>query len=210
MIPRIIHQTAPVDKSLWPEKWFECTKSWKVNFPEPLWRHVLWNDEDLDYFVSNNFSEFYPIYRKYPSEIQRVNMARYMILFKFGGIYADMDFECFTNFYDTLDQSKVNLAESPYKNNENLHNSLMASPQGHSFWLSVINNAKSVCEIPDVLTSTGPRLLDKTYEDNSSNVNILPYKFYNPSIYDSNEFNSNVFCRHFITSVWAHPGPLRR
>ena len=204
MIPRIIHQMAPSDRSLWPEKWSECAKSWESNFPPPLWRHVLWNDEDLDSFVSNNFPEFYPIYRKYPRQIQRVDMARYMILFKHGGIYVDMDFECFRDFYNTLNHSKVNLAESPYKHNENLHNSLMASPERHPFWLSVINKARSVCDIQDVLTSTGPRLLDMAYEDDSSSVHILPYKFYNPSIYEDKEFNNkDVFCRHFTTRVFG-------
>ena len=47
MIPKIIHQTAPADKSKWHPIWEICQNSWKENFPSPEYSYKFWNDDDL-------------------------------------------------------------------------------------------------------------------------------------------------------------------
>ena len=208
VIPKIIHQTAPGDRSKWHKTWGICHRTWKIFFPHKEFRHILWTDEDLDVFMKKEYPWFYPTYQAYPKNIQRIDIARYFILYKYGGIYADMDFECLKNFYNELDHNKVNIAESPYKENEELHNSMMASPAKHPFWLHVFKHGIKNRNIKHVRTSTGPILLDIAYYTYpyKGTVTILPHKYYNPHIKSAEGFNSiEVRSRHHLSSVWANP-----
>ncbi|CAH6421273.1 DXD sugar-binding motif protein [uncultured virus] len=161
----------------------------------------MWNDEDdLENFVKNNYYWFLPIYNCFKKKIIKIDLARYLILHKYGGIYADMDIKCFKNFYNLLPQDKISLVESSYKENENLQNSLMVSPKHHPFWLEVIENSLSRKHMTDVLDISGPRLLDDTVSKTKFQINILPEKFFNPK----REIlpNKSTFTKHYYSSHW--------
>ena len=196
-IPKIIHQTAPKDKSKWHHTWERCQKTWKKKFPD--FKYIMWTDEDLDNLVKKEFSFYYKIYKNYNRNIKRIDIARYMILFKYGGIYADMDFECLNNFYDNLNHNKVNLVESPYEYNEKFQNSLMASKPGNPYWLFVLYFGKKNKDLKNILSSTGPRLLDEVYFYYPKLINSLPYSKYNPHKGELYK-NQNIFTRHLLSN----------
>jgi mannosyltransferase OCH1-like enzyme len=207
-IPKIIHQTAPTDKKKWNKLWFECQNSWHKNFPEPEYKYMMWNDEDLDNLIKNDFSWFYEIYKSYKNNIQRIDIARYFILYKYGGIYADMDYICMKNFYNMLPSNKVSISESPYKNNENLQNALMASNVNNIFWIKLIDEAiirnSDKERDNDVLGTTGPVLISDVYNNNKNLVFILNSKLFNPNKNSSEEFYSkNLFAKHLGTCEWC-------
>ena len=108
-IPKIIHQTAPADKSKWNPEWYRCQETWKKYFPEPEYKHILWDDDDLANFIKSEYPTYYDIYTSYDKNIKRIDMARYFILYKYGGIYADMDYMCFKNFYDLVPNNKISI-----------------------------------------------------------------------------------------------------
>ena len=205
-IPKIIHQTAPADESKWPLTWHKCQDSWKRHFPEPEYRHIMWHDEDLDLFVKKNYGWFYPIYINYDKKIKRIDIARYMILHKYGGIYADMDYYCNKNFYNQLENNKINIVESPYKYNEHLQNSLMASIPQNKLWIEILRKAISRKNIPHPNTSTGPRLLSSVYLTNRDKIHVLDYNYYNPKLKDPNFNSDKIYTKHYLTSVWASQG----
>ena len=204
-IPKIIHQTAPADKSKWHKDWFKCQESWKINFPD--FEYKMWSDEDNENLIKTDYSWFLDTYNKYENNINRIDIVRYFILDKYGGIYADMDYMCIKNFYKELPKDKVSISESPYKENENLQNALMCSPKKHKFWMKVIAEAKlrwdNNINRNNVLYIAGPQLISKVYEDNKDYVNILSFKKYNPKP-NSDEFNNNdnLFTKHFFTNTW--------
>lgn len=204
-IPKIIHQTAPADKSKWHKEWYECQESWKKHFPD--FEYKMWSDEDNLKLIETDYPWFLETYNKYPKNINRVDMIRYFILDKYGGIYADMDYMCIKNFYDQLPKGKVSISESPYKQNEYLQNALMCSPKKHPFWMKVINNSKSRMDkndnIDHVLYISGPQLISHTYDNNKDYVNVLPIETYNPDK-NSKEFNEHdkIFTKHLGTAVW--------
>ena len=133
----------------------------------------------------------------------RFDISRCFILYTYGGIYADMDYLCNKNFYNSLPSDKVSISESPYKQNENLQNALMCSPKGHEFWINAIINSIKLTPEHHLFDLTGPRLIDRTHNMNKSEVNILPFNLYNPPK-DSDEFNNdnNVITKHLLSSVW--------
>ena len=195
-IPKIIHQTAPANKEKWHPIWVEYQKTWHTYFPSPEYEYKMWNDDDLENLIKNDFPDFYSIYKNYNKNIKRIDIARYFILYKYGGIYADMDYKCFKNFYDLLPKDKISITESPYPNNEFIQNALMASPAKHPFWLKVIEESKNRTNYP-VLVSTGPVLLSDVYFDNIQDVNILPVNMWNP--HKNEPDNNKLITRHYGT-----------
>jgi len=199
-IPKIIHQTAPSDKSKWKPEWYACQKTWKKYFPEPEYKHIMWTDEALDKFMKKEFPDYYPIYKGYDKNIKRIDMARCFYLYKYGGIYADMDYKCFKNFHKLLPKDKVSIVRSPYPW-EHLQNAMMTSPPGHPFWMKVVDESKGRTKSKNILWSTGPMLISDVYFANSDDVNVLPVDTYNP-IKEAKD-NPRMITRHLGTYSWV-------
>jgi len=103
LIPKIIHQTAPENISKWHPIWKFCQDSWKSNFASEEYEYKFWNDDDNDRFIKKDFPEYYKLFCDFDKDIiLKVDFVRYAILYKYGGIYADMDFYCSKNFYNIL------------------------------------------------------------------------------------------------------------
>jgi mannosyltransferase OCH1-like enzyme len=181
--------------------WFSCQTSWKEKYPD--YKYILWTDEDLDAFMKKKYPSYYSMYSNYDKNIKRIDMARYFILHYYGGIYADMDYECLHRFDDQLPPDKVSICESPHKKWEKVQNALMASPAGHPFWLLVIEEATHRTKNKNVLKSTGPILLTDVYLKNKEMVNILNVDMYNPKSGSQQFKNPNIYTRHFGTVSWV-------
>jgi mannosyltransferase OCH1-like enzyme len=155
-IPKIIHQTAPKDDSKWHHIWKECQNTWFEHFED--FEYKMWTDEDIQNLIQYRFKNFYPIWKAYPENIHRIDAVRYFILYEYGGIYVDMDYECVQNFYDLLPHGKASIAESAIPNEE-FQNALMASPPKHPFWHYVLNEIIAYQHVDDVLDATGPNVI---------------------------------------------------
>jgi len=163
----------------WPNKiWKASYDSWKKYFPEPEYRHFFWDDQDMNKFFKAKCAPHWESYTEERRDIVRADMARYCLLSRIGGIYADLDYEPRQNFFEQLVPGMVNLVQSPYQS-ESVQNSLMASPPGLPYWdklLSIIDVRRLAEETePNVLLAAGPCLLDMLPETrNDLMVNILP------------------------------------
>jgi len=206
-IPKIIHQTAMADKSKWNPIWEKCQKSWKEKFPD--FEYKMWTDEDLDEFIKTNYKDFYDtVYSKYDKNIKKIDAARYFILYQYGGMYADMDFECKKNFWDQIPQDKVSIAESATPG-EQYQNALMISPKGEPFWLDVIGQLEKNKDHPDVVYATGPRLVIDAATRN--NINPLDKERYSvigggDTVHFSSKITEpgdDVYCIHHGTCSWC-------
>ena len=191
-IPKIIHQTAMADQSKWKQEWFRCQKSWQEKFPD--FEYKMWNDEDLDDFIKTKYPWFYDTYTGYDEKIKRIDAARFFILYEHGGMYADMDFECFENFWDQIPQDKVSIAKCP-KYDANYENALMISPKGHSFWEKIFTKLPDRAKM-HVYDATGPHLVSETVRENKSDVNTLKSEEYSKS--------DARYSRHLWTQSWVN------
>lgn len=196
--PKIIHQTAPGDKSKWNKVWSECQGTWLKKFPD--WEYRMWSDEDIDTFVKEEFPEFYKEYFiKFEKNIMRFDTFRYLVLYKYGGLYADMDYECKENFESFIqDNNKVYLNgnDNPGVPDETCQNALMISNKGNKFWESVVQEIKTRYNSGqrEVLYLTGPRMLTTVKDRNIDMVTILPCK-------DFTEQGSS-YAEHKYTASW--------
>jgi inositol phosphorylceramide mannosyltransferase catalytic subunit len=92
-IPKIIHQIFEGrDGSIPGEILLKLVETWKEK--NPFWEYRFWNYEKIDKFLIEYFPEFIEIYKNFRYDVQRWDAIRYLILFKFGGFYADLDYEC--------------------------------------------------------------------------------------------------------------------
>jgi len=203
-IPKIIHHICPKDFKRWNPKWFIGLESWLRIFPKSEYTHMFWYDNELDEVLKEEFSWFLDIFYAYDKNIKRIDMVRPFILYKYGGIYADMDYVVYKNFFDDLPPDKVSIPESPYKHNEFIQNALMISPPKHNFWLLIIDNCYEHRN-DHVFAATGPQLFTDTYYKYPNLLNVLPLELYNPNINDEDAFNStNIIAKHLLTTDWGN------
>jgi len=231
-IPKIIHQTAPTNKSEWHPIWEECQKSWKKNFSD--FEYIMWDDENIRNLIKNNYPQFLNEYDSWEYHIMRVDFARLCILHSYGGIYADMDIFCYQNFYNLLNNHQVYIVESWEEWKEKIQNSLMASIPKHKFWINCCeklieqinktlrdNNYNNKTSF--VLNTTGPQYMSNLI---TSDIGILPKELFNPMVkvqfnwagknYNSDEYkmlvnyfhqknmnSQSVITRHYLTGIWS-------
>jgi hypothetical protein len=91
ILPKLIHQTVK-DKSSMSCEVQESIQSWiDMN---PGYTHILYDDTDLLDFVKEHYPDLVGIYQGLPTNIERTDTWRYLVLHKLGGVYADSDVKC--------------------------------------------------------------------------------------------------------------------
>lgn len=188
-IPRIIHQTWK-DQNI-PQRFKSYVRSWQKNHPS--WEYHLWDDTANRHFIQTQYSWFLPIYDNYSLNIQRADVIRYFILYTWGGLYVDLDFECFKPV-DPLLTGKACVfgIESPEHSlrkgvDRIISNAFMAAVPRHPFFYTVMKQL--VTDIPEqmdfgrfVLETTGPlmlsRVLSKFHDGND--ITLLPSEYLFP------------------------------
>jgi mannosyltransferase OCH1-like enzyme len=169
-IPRILNQTWKDDNI--PDAFRQMADTWRRMHTN--WEYVLWTDEMNRNFVKQHFSYFLPIYDAYESNIQRVDAVRYFVLFKMGGIYIDVDFECLANIESVLANDECVFGKEP-KEHCAVHgkdiiisNAFMGAVPGSPFLKVLCSELMQKRHLPDhpndrILESTGPFMLSRTY-----------------------------------------------
>lgn len=180
MIPKIIHQTWKTTKI--PDKWKDSVSSCKnVNKD---FKYILWTDESMNKFVEKSYPDFYKIYKSYKYHIQRCDAFRYLVLYKYGGVYLDMDIGCNKSIKDLLHYNIV-LAKSPNIDSFYTNAFFMAKPK-HPFLKFCVDNLKNYVDSYSyfgkhihVMNSTGPLFLTNRlndYNDKILNMYVLEKK----------------------------------
>ena len=135
MIPRIIHQTWK-DENV-PPQWRDAQRSWRE--AHPAWEYRFWTDTDLEKLVREKAPQLLTLWEAYPDHIQRVDAARYVMLFEYGGLYADLDMVCMRAHDDLLHCDVVLPRTTPL----GLSNQLMLGRPGHPLFREAVNGLAS-------------------------------------------------------------------
>lgn len=169
MIPKIIHQTWKTDKV--PTKWKGYVK--KVRSLNPDWEYRLWTDEGNEDFVKEYFPDFLETFMNFPKNIMRADVIRYLLMYKYGGVYLDLDYEFLEPFNFGEHEVILPLERSiAYGDDRNqLGNCVFASVAGHQFWKDAIESLKQnppqISEYTEVVEATEPMFLNRIYNENS-------------------------------------------
>ena len=93
MIPKIIWQTYEVPFEELPQYIKDCAQTWKDN--NPSWEYKYMDAKQRNEFVLNNFDkEWHNVFTKLPYGVLQSDIWRHMVLFVYGGVYADLDTIC--------------------------------------------------------------------------------------------------------------------
>ena len=164
-IPRRLHQTWKGCAS--PErqrKWQETCRG-----HNPAWELLHWTDEGNRQLVARDFPDFLKTFDGYDAVIKRVDAIRYMLMYRFGGVYMDLDFACLRPF-DQLplllppgravlgvgmppDVLSITSRFGRTANQHQWSNAFIAAPPRHPFFASWLPPSSAP------LKATGPRML---------------------------------------------------
>jgi mannosyltransferase OCH1-like enzyme len=102
--------------------------------------YELWDDEDNRNFVKREFPWLLRIYNSYSAEIYRADIIRYLYLYIFGGMYADLDTKCLRplDHLRGLSDIIVGRMGSDPEFPHSIPNAFLASTPRQEFWLLVI------------------------------------------------------------------------
>lgn len=216
-VPKLIHYTGPA-KNKWHPVWVKCQKSWVKHFPEPEYTHVYWSDDDLTNLVKDYYPEFFELYESLPFHIMRIDLAEYLIMHRYGGIYHDLDMYCYQNFYDDVKFAPFALLESPMKD-EFIQNCMFLSSPKALFWTSLVQRIKETFyPYPDTNELDVPKILDPCFyiqdlvgcfmisrftlqTSQYKNIHLLPKEEYNPPC---NTYNKAYKTKHMLTNTWGN------
>jgi len=143
-----------------PKKYKKYVNSWIKH--NPGLEYKLWDKESTRVFIKKKFPWFYKYYVSYPYDIQRIDVARCFILYEYGGVYADIDFECLRSFEPVIKEisdkgSSTVINTHPVKSESKscdylyfvespnnylgkdviLSNALIVSSRKHPFWRKI-------------------------------------------------------------------------
>ena len=139
-IPKIIHQSWKTENI--PDNSIQLVESWKKYNPD--WEYKFWTDEDNRKFIAENYNWFLPTYDAYNTGIKKANATRYFIMHFYGGVYADLDFECLKPLDPYLLDAQLALSTEPTSHLDHetekrkidkiVSDAFMASTPKHPFW----------------------------------------------------------------------------
>lgn len=219
-IPRVIHQTWKT--TVVPNWAKDYYASWLTY--NPTWTQKLWTDDECRQFIAVYEPKYLSLYDSFPKHIMRVDFVRYAWLFHLGGLYVDLDFECFGSF-ESLRKPPCQLMLGKSVHGV-LSNSIMMSIPKHPFWQKVMSeihirakNLQGIRWSPsmDVLNTTGPNVvhavakqcgyLNKLTRPNTVIIpparTFFPYSCFEFWKKNQKHFPSDVLACHRHQTTWA-------
>jgi inositol phosphorylceramide mannosyltransferase catalytic subunit len=213
-IPKIIHQIwlgSPV-----PERYAQWMQSWKLHHPD--WQYQLWTDAEVKNIRLYN-QELFDASCNYG---QKSDILRYELLYRYGGLYIDIDFRCLKSFerlhhtYDfylgILNTGTVDLGIG-----------LIGSVPNHPILKKVIKNMHNVTfnTYQDILLLTGNVHFAKSFMQVapwlSDRTIVFPASFFYPSPNTDRHLaqykqdaaiKPESFAIHYWTCSWQKPEAL--
>lgn len=136
-VPKIIHQSYKTTDHPYPVDW---QRSWQEQ--NPGWKYHFHTDADNRALVSRHFPEFLEPFDAFPLGIMRADFSRFLYLYLWGGVYADLDYTCLRPL-DSLAESvgSLGIPSLPTNDRYQHHNALLLSDKGNPFWLTCASAA---------------------------------------------------------------------
>ena len=190
-IPKIIHQIY-FDAVGPPKHLINISETWKNNHLD--WEYRFWNGKMIERFMESEFTDFIPLFRSFPFDVQRWDFVSYLLLYRFGGLYVDMDYESIEPLDSLLWDTSCCFGMEPLthtiRNNKpyTIGNAMMASVPNHDFFAHIIRDI-STCKWQvhkyketQVMESTGSFMLNRVFDayENKEDITLLPAELVAP------------------------------
>ncbi len=185
MIPKLIHIIWWQGINKIPDKFKYNINSWKIN--NPKYKIILWDARSILNMIDRYYYNKIILYKRM---IQKIDYAKYLIIYKYGGCYVDIDMKCNDKLDKYLDQNKINVSLfyfTKIKIYPLINNGFIACNKNNSEIMLIINecnkyiNNDYLIDELTVMKTTGPLLFNRILNE-SNKINILDSNI----IYESN------------------------
>ena len=225
MIPKIIHQIWIQGKDKIPDKFKDNLI--KVKTMNKNWEHIIWDEKSIKEFLKQN-----PIWLRTYNELdhvtQKADYARYVILYKKGGVYLDIDVEVvkpLEGLFKEFPNSSLYVSDFSSNIFENyttcrslrcLNNGIIISSIGNPVMKKMVDeiNNNHVCtanqdKMDCVNNTTGPFVFNKivySTQKSDDSIKILPREYLEPCNFDTCNPTSNTYTIHRHEGSWLTKG----
>lgn len=222
-VSKIIHQVwEGRTEPCMPSRLQLLARTWKEQNPE--WEYHLWNGDEMDELVYKYFPEYLFLYKSFPYNVQRWDTIRYMILYMYGGIYTDLDTECFRSIDTLLEGVTMGFGEEPPINSNKTYigNAFMVSEEKSPGWLAILedinlNIVEKENSIQTILDSTGPYMTTRLFDRLKKEYGACYFPYY--QVTPVNKYDmcnyifhgkrdlfhqkiKDAFCAHYFFGSW--------
>lgn len=187
-MPKIIHQIWGGENPL-PDYFKVLSKTWTVAHPD--WEYMFWDDEKIRALMIERYPQYLDLFDGFRFNMQRWDTIRYVILEKYGGVYADFDSECIKPIDKLIGDKKCWFSLEPDSSAEinkkeiQLSPAIMGAIREHPFINKVIHNIFSNIvnfeytddKAMDEVRTAGPLMLTISYENfpDKNDISIIPH-----------------------------------
>lgn len=228
--PRIIHQIWLQGSDLVPEKYHVNIE--KIQSLNPKFTHIIWDQYSIQEQMARDPDQRYlSVFKRVPHLHTKVDLARYYLLYKYGGISIDMDATCersleeLDSYIDAgielvisemrLDAIGTFMATSSFAkmvNNATLLVTQPSSPVIRSFLdfcidlcikrkWSTSKNGKTF----DILETTSPKILRRWIDrgEFSNQIQLMPAEVFEPCLGQKCDMSHHTFISHKHDRSWV-------
>jgi mannosyltransferase OCH1-like enzyme len=218
MIEKIIHQIWLQGEINIPNKYYHNILS--VKKFHNSWQYILWDETKIIKLILTK-KEWTDIYYKFIYIHQKIDFAKYVILYTYGGIYIDIDVELLKSFDDIIknkdsydlivSKSNVNSYESliTARSLETYNNGIIIAKKNSKTLLVLINYIIENFYLPffepkvfNINYTTGPHIFTDVISKNKGNVKILDSEYLEPCLIDNCTITSNTISIHKHELSW--------
>lgn len=222
-IPKIIHQVwEGRTEPKMPTRLQILARTWQEQ--NPNWEYHLWSGREMDELVATHFPEYLSMYQNFPYNVQRWDTIRYMMLYVYGGIYTDLDTECFQPISPILENVTIGFGEEPPIHTKPIRigNAFLVSEKENSAWQTILNEilrnmVEKESAIETVMHSTGPNMINRLFDrlKKENGAYGFPYLQVTPvSKYDMYRYIfqgekevflkkiKHAYCAHYFFGSW--------
>lgn len=228
-IPKIIHQIWIQGEDEIPEHLSE--NKHKIIELHPEWQYILWDEISVLNLLKNTNKEWFKNYYKFNYLHQKVDYAKLIIIYIYGGIFIDMDaytiqkldslFYKYGNYDFVVSYAKeinpmVNYSVCR-RFSKCLNNGIFMGKPNTDILRFMINNITYDCSIIQnqvtcIANTTGPVFFDKhifKYINDNENTNkskilILDNDYFEPCTLDICEITGNTYIKHEHNISWIN------
>lgn len=163
------------------------------------YEHVLWDNDSISSMLSQFDSTLYNFYTKAETFAQKSDIARYVIVYLYGGIYMDTDYSCNKPLTDALGPN-VNFFYIPFEsiNGINIFNGLFGAAKDYPALKITIDMMKNRLEHGGSIPyTTGTQLFfDSIMQFHNSNPSANDYiVFSHLQLFPCNVWDSQDECQ---------------
>jgi len=218
-IPKIIHQTYK-NYNL-PDIYKMCQNEIKRLHNDFEYR--FYTDDDMDILMKTDFPEYYDKFNELPRMIMKIDMFRYFLMYKYGGLYTDMDYLMF-NPFDLLNEKVVIPCNREDENGNPicLGNCIFASQPNHPYWKLLMDTLFTIDRtkldyntdknIDGNVLGTGPMFVFamwKKYSKINDDICVSKRNLFHPPTKNNNQYieglkKDGCYGMHICTGLWRN------